>query len=96
MPRPSRHGDAAAMFICRAEKFSHTYTKHISTVRNHSTEVQWCYTFQHYSLSTLLSRYVIQYYMNIISLERTKVQFTRDVQCTKLVDTHELGWNLES
>jgi len=42
-------------------------------------EAQWYYTFQHYSTSTLLSLYVIQYYINITSLERTKVRFIRDV-----------------
>jgi len=40
---------------------------------NKSMKAYWYYTFQHYSPSTLLSQYVIQYYMNTTSLERKKI-----------------------
>ena len=72
------------------------YAKHISTVRNQSAKAQWLYIFQHYSLSTVLSQRVIQYYMNITSLDHTKIFITGDLHDMILVNTHELEKDLKS
>jgi len=75
----------------RVRKPSHTYAKHISTVKNQNMEARWYYTFQPYCISILLSQIVIQYYMNITLLERTKGRFTKYEE----VDAHRLERILE-
>ena len=60
-------------------------------VRKHSGNIHSKITVR-----ALLSQYVIQYYMNITSLECTKVRIIGDLQDMTRVDAHELERILES
>jgi len=83
------------MSICRV-KYLYVYTLSILVqsgirVRKHSDIIYSNITVQVHCYHGIWSNIIW-----ILHHWSAKVRFTRDVQCIKLVDAHELGWNLKS
>ena len=86
-PQSGGYGDVTAMYIRRSEIPSRIYAKHQYRQESECRSTVVIYIPIKKSTSTWLSQRVIQYYRNITSPEKYKVQYMK--RYTKLRDAHE-------